>query len=44
MNNAANYVALCEIADREVDITEYMAWSMLGIIPDWFIELTKEKS
>lgn len=34
------YTELCFLADRQPDAMEYMAWTMLQVIPAWYEELT----
>lgn len=39
-----NYVQICNKLDREPDSAEFMAWSFLGIAPDWYNKAIKESN
>jgi len=43
MENVLAYTLICKKAGREQDFMEFLAWSIFGIQPDWFIKLTKDK-
>lgn len=37
-----NYVQICTKAGREPDSAEFLAWSFLGIAPEWYEELVEK--